>query len=121
MLSIHSANGANVPTRRSGMLYPGPKGAETIETSRDFSMRVLISVPLLLLLAIVSRADEPTKRTPKVPLGKDTTVVDGPLDEDGYVDYFAVLSERLGKEITPENNANVPLWRPLGPKPDGHA
>ena len=54
----------------------------------------------------------PTHAPPvKWPVGKETTVVDGPLDADGYVDYEAALNERLGKGVTPETNANVLLWK----------
>jgi hypothetical protein len=61
-------------------------------------------------------ADKPAA---KVPLGKDTTVATGPLDKDGYIDYELALNERLGKEITPDRNANVLIWQALGPKPEG--
>lgn len=44
-------------------------------------------------------ADE--KPTPKVPIGKETTYVDGPIDRDGYIDYEEALNERLRKNITP--------------------
>src|SRR5262245_62738862 len=60
--------------------------------------------------------DPPEK---KFPVGKETTVADGPLDKDGYVDYEAALNERLGKGITPEKNANVLLWMAMGPRPEG--
>ena len=49
----------------------------------------------------------------------ETTYVTGPLDKDGYVDYVTALNERLSKGITPENNANVLIWRLLGPRPEG--
>jgi hypothetical protein len=75
----------------------------------------MISVPLLLLLVVP--AEEPIK--PKFPLGKETTYVSGPLDKDGYVDYAAALNERLGKGVTPQTNANVLIWKALGPRPEG--
>jgi hypothetical protein len=74
-----------------------------------------IAAPLLLSL-LLPAADGPA---PKLPLGKDTTVVRGPLDKDGYVDYEAALNDRLGKGVTPEKNANVLLWKALGPTPEG--
>jgi hypothetical protein len=55
----------------------------------------------------------------KFTVGKETTFVTGPLDEDGRVDYAAALNERLGKGITAENNANVLIWKALGPHPEG--
>ena len=56
----------------------------------------MISAPLLLLLLLPAE-DKPT---PKLPLGKETTYVTGPLDKDGYIDYEAALNDRLGKGIT---------------------
>jgi hypothetical protein len=49
----------------------------------------------------------------------ETTYVTGPLDKYGYVDYVTALNERLRKDITPENNANVLIWQALGPRPEG--
>jgi hypothetical protein len=63
------------------------------------------------------RPEDPPEK--KFPIGKATTVADGPLDKDGYVDFEAALNERLGKGITPEKNANVLLWKALGPRPEG--
>jgi hypothetical protein len=42
-----------------------------------------------------------------------------PADKDGYVDYEAKLNDILAKGITPEKNANVLLWKALGPTPEG--
>src|SRR6516162_3258490 len=75
----------------------------------------MIGVPLVLLLLVPSE-DKPT---PKLPLGKETTYITGPLDKEGYVDYETALNDRLGKGITPEKNANVLLWKALGPTPEG--
>jgi hypothetical protein len=79
-------------------------------------MRLLALPPLLLVACAVAAQDKPK---PKLPLGKETTVVTGPLDKEGYVDYPAALNERLGKGITPAANANVLLVRALGPAPEG--
>jgi hypothetical protein len=70
-----------------------------------------------LLLCLLLPADG--KPAPKVLLGKDTTVVTGPLDKDGYVDYEAALNDRLGRGISPERNANALLIKALGPMPEG--
>ncbi len=43
----------------------------------------------------------------------ETTHVTGPLDKNGGVDYMTALNERLGKDITPETNGNVLLWKAL--------
>jgi hypothetical protein len=71
----------------------------------------------LVLALIITAADEPVK--PKMPLGKDTTVVDGPLTADGYVDYSKALQARLGKGVTAETNALVLIWKASGPHPEG--
>ena len=57
--------------------------------------------------------------TPKIPIGKETTYVNGPLDDEGYIRYDAALNAMLSQGVTPQNNANVPLVQALGPKPEG--
>src|SRR5262245_13501250 len=74
-----------------------------------------ISSPLLLLVLLAADS----KPAPKFPVGKETTYVTGPLDEDGYIDYEAALNDRLGKGVSPDKNANVLLWKALGPTPEG--
>ena len=71
--------------------------------------------PLLLFLSLVA-GETPV---PKLPVGKATTYVTGPIDKDGCIDYETALNERLGKGITPDKNANVLLWKALGPRPEG--
>jgi hypothetical protein len=83
-------------------------------------MKLQIPAVVAFALATANLAsawDDPPK--PKLPIGTDTTVVAGPLDKDGYIDYEAALNERLGKGITPEKNACAALWAAIGPKPDG--
>jgi hypothetical protein len=70
----------------------------------------------VLLLSHMAAEDKPA---PKLPIGKDTTYVEGPLDKDGYIDYEAALNDLLSKGITPERNANVLLWKAFGPRSDG--
>src|SRR6266478_1815360 len=70
--------------------------------------------------AVASKEDKPKKRAAKQHRGKftiskETTYVTGPLDKDGYIDYAAALNERLSKGVTPENNANVLIWKAIGP------
>jgi hypothetical protein len=77
----------------------------------------ILAAPLLVCFLLAGE-DKPT---PKLPIGKETTYVTGPLDKEGYVDYEAALNDRLGKGITPEKNANVLIWKALGPKPEGLA
>ncbi len=56
---------------------------------------------------------------PKITISQETTWATEPLDERGFVDYFAVINRRFSVGVTPENNSVVPLYRALGPKPDG--
>src|SRR5262249_741190 len=70
----------------------------------------------LLLLSLVAAENQPT---PKFPLGRETTYVTGAPDKEGYIDYEAALNDRLGKDVTPQNNANVLLWKAFGPRPEG--
>jgi hypothetical protein len=76
---------------------------------------------------VVPKGDpEPVKPRPmpKKPFGKftiseATTFVTGPVDDTGHIDYAAALNERLSKGVTPENNANVLIWKAIGPTPFG--
>ncbi|MFL5342920.1 MAG: hypothetical protein ACJ8F7_22525, partial [Gemmataceae bacterium] len=49
----------------------------------------------------------------------ETTGITAPLDKRGFVDYPTALNERLREGVTPENNANVLIWKVLGPRPEG--
>jgi hypothetical protein len=57
--------------------------------------------------------------TAMVPVGKDTTVVTGPLDQEGYIDYITALNECLAKNVVPEKNASILLWKTFGPHVEG--
>ncbi|HEV2949327.1 MAG TPA: hypothetical protein VGX70_18275 [Gemmataceae bacterium] len=61
---------------------------------------------------------ETKKHRGKFTISKETTYVTGLLDKDGYPDYTAALNEKLGKGVTPQNNANVLIWKALGPHPE---
>jgi RNA polymerase sigma factor (sigma-70 family) len=66
-----------------------------------------------------SQASRQGTPAPSFTLSKETTYITGPLDKDGYVDFETALNDRLGKNITPEKNANALLWQALGPVLDG--
>src|SRR5262245_14071179 len=74
------------------------------------------SLLVLGLLAVTGRGVD-KKPESKFTLGKETTYITGPLDEDGYIDYATALNERLRKGIKPEDNANALLWKAFGPHP----
>ena len=73
-----------------------------------------IASPLILFCLLAT--DE--KPAPKLPIGKETTYFTGPLDSNGYVNYVAALNDRLSRGITPDTNANVLIWKAIGPTPD---
>ncbi|MFP6603023.1 MAG: hypothetical protein VB862_10885 [Pirellulaceae bacterium] len=80
----------------------------------------------LLVMAIVffsahTLADEPEtpKLRPRLTLSEATTRVTGPLTKDGYIDYARVINQRLSVGVTAENNANVLIWKAMGPHPEG--
>ncbi|MCE9563103.1 MAG: hypothetical protein K8U57_13755 [Planctomycetes bacterium] len=88
--------------------------------------QTLLPLLLLALLGLIPvNADEkeksplPETPAPKLPLGKETTYVTGPLDKQGYVDYEAALNAELSRGITPAKNANVLLIAAFGPAPEG--
>src|SRR5262245_37153657 len=82
-------------------------------------MRTLALVLVSGLLAARAAAEDKPARKLNITVSKETTYVTGPLDKEGYVDYAAALNERLGKGVTPETNANVLIWKALGPRAQG--
>jgi hypothetical protein len=97
----------------------------TVVGSEARLIKALVPVFLVIVLTGPVLADPPAKDSgapkPKVPLGKDTTYVNGPLDKDGYVDNAAALNERVGKGMSVDNNAAVLIWRATGRKLDDKA
>lgn len=63
-----------------------------------------------LFRAVRSAASGPT-----ITISKETTFIDGPLDEDGNVDYVAALNQLSSEGVTPDNNAVVLFWQAFGP------
>ena len=52
----------------------------------------------------------------KIKIGPDTTVISGPLNPDGTVNYVAALDAICAKGVTAENNAAPLLLEALGPE-----
>jgi hypothetical protein len=77
----------------------------------QITVGILLSIMALAIYAAVPGS-------PTFTVSPETTYATGPLDKRGYVDYVAALNERLRKGITPETNANVPIWKALGPHPE---
>lgn len=80
--------------------------------------RFLLFLVAALPVACVVAAPLPAVK-PKFKLGKDTTVLTGPLATDGYIDYQQALNDLWRKGVTPQSNAVVRLLDVLGPKPGG--
>ncbi|MGF1578328.1 MAG: type II secretion system protein [Gemmataceae bacterium] len=59
------------------------------------------------------------KIKPLFTISKETTYVKGPIDKQGYVDYVTAINKRLSKGVSPKDNANVLLWKAIGPRPEG--
>lgn len=77
---------------------------------------ILLLMGVGILAAILTFVGKP--KLP-FPVGKETTYVTGPLDEGGRIDYVAAINERWSRGVTPERNANVLIWKALGPHPEG--
>jgi hypothetical protein len=73
----------------------------------------------ILLSIIVSLVIAAWPGSSTFTVSPETTYVTEPLDKHGYVDYVTALNQRIGKGITPENNANVLIWQAIGPPPEG--
>jgi hypothetical protein len=71
--------------------------------------------------ALARQKDDGAKKPPKrnFTIGKETTHVNGPLYDDGTIDYATALNRRLGKGVKPADNAVVLLWKAMGPRPEG--
>jgi hypothetical protein len=80
----------------------------------------LLSVLASALVAEQNKPDDKSAKKPrgKFKISKETTFVTGPFDKDGYIDYVAALNEQLSKGVTPENNANVLIFKAFGPHPE---
>ncbi len=76
----------------------------------------LTSLLCSAILATTFCADPAERPRPKITISKETTYITEPIGEDGYVDYQAALNARLGKGVTPENNAAVLLLKAFGTK-----
>ena len=108
------------------ILAPGPDRLVHATTRCKAMKPLALLVPLLLLVGFLpASADDkdkgapPDKPAPKLPLGRETTVVNGPFDKQGYIDYEGALNAQMSKDVTPEKNAVAKLVLALGPNPNG--
>jgi hypothetical protein len=66
------------------------------------------AIGALALLLVPASARDEQKKSAEQTKGKDE-----------FIDYEALLNDKLGKGVTPEKNAVVLLWKALGPTPEG--
>lgn len=62
------------------------------------------------------QAEQQKKPNPKITVSKETTFVEGPLADDGYVDYVKALREKCKAGVTSDNNVAVAMWQAFGPR-----
>lgn len=68
----------------------------------------------ILLLAALLLVAAPLFAEVKLEIGPDTTVIDGPVNPDGTINYLAYLNQKLSEGITPENNFAVDVALSMG-------
>jgi len=78
----------------------------------------LLIVLLLCSAGLLAKEKAATPQT-NITFSRETTGVSGPLNKDGYIDYMLVINQRISVGVTPENNANVLLWKAIGPLSEG--
>jgi hypothetical protein len=83
---------------------------------RVTGFRVGLLAASVTSISLVAIAGQPAGPKPRITVSKETTFILGPLDQEGYVDYFAALNAAMAKGVTPQNNAAVLLYRAVGPK-----
>lgn len=79
--------------------------------------RGAVVLSLVLVLNLAGQAAPPVLK--KEEAKKGPTRITEPVDKDGFVEYEAALNAWLGKGISSDRNANVLIWKALGPTPEG--
>ena len=77
----------------------------------------MVGALALFIVAVLSLLMLPdsTPVRPKFTISKQTTYLNGPLRDNGLIDYRAALDAEYARGVTPENNAVVLLWQVVGP------
>jgi len=74
---------------------------------------LLIAIVGIGLTGNICNSQE-TFKIPYPTLSKEATVLTEPLDDDGFVDYIAVLNGEAAEGVTPENNFEVVVREVMG-------
>lgn len=73
----------------------------------------------VLSALVLAGCATPTLAEYKLEIGPDTTVIDGPLNPDGTINYLVYLNKKLSEGVTPENNFAVDVAMVMPPAPNG--
>src|SRR5690349_10746497 len=95
-------------SRKPAQTTPSLQRGSDREPLRGAAMRLGCLLVVLSLTATAFAADDDAPLPPFF-LAKETTFFSGPLRKDGTVDYVAAINEELGRGVTRENNAAIPL------------
>jgi len=77
--------------------------------------RLTLTLLLTASLASAVSAAEPAPGKSKIRVLRNTTILLGPLDSQGYVDYGAAINKRFGQGVRPADNALVGYLELTGP------
>ena len=76
----------------------------------------LCGVTLLLCGGCAIRLWQLSAPNQPITIGPETTIIDGPLTVDGYIDYESALNRRFAEDVTTDNNSVVLLIQAYGPR-----
>ena len=76
-------------------------------------------VALILLWSVVNIRPTVRDGQPLTRIAPEITFIEGPLNDDGDVNYLEALNQELSAGVTPETNAVVKFLQALGPEPEG--
>ena len=84
--------------------------------SSEKSGKIVKAVPPSESIPVPKPKDSSYQDVSRIVVSKETTFFEGPLKEDGTVDYVAALNQLSSEGVTPANNAAVLYWRAFGPE-----
>lgn len=70
-----------------------------------------------LATQLPSHAQQRQGKQKVIRIGRETTRVLGPLDDEGYVNYAGALNEIQSKGVTKDNNGAAEFWQAVGSGP----
>jgi hypothetical protein len=82
---------------------------------RRWFLIALLIVPVVLIIGRLAWLRHLSDPSGQITIGRETTYLDGPVTQDGAIDYVAAVNQRESAGVTPENNAVVLLVQAYGP------